>query len=82
MTNRRVSPLYTYLLLEVCGDGCGMDNTTLYKIFEPLFTTGEYGRSAGIGLPTAYGIVKQNNFIQKPSETLNPDTVPWISLCV
>lgn len=49
-----------HAMLAVHDDGCGMDRAVLDRVFEPFFTTKTAGSGPGLGLPTAYGIVKQN----------------------
>ncbi len=51
-------PQGPYVFFKVADDGCGMDQGTLEKIFDPFFSTKFAGR--GLGLSAVIGIVSEH----------------------
>lgn len=67
--DRAVVPAGDYAVIRVLDTGVGIPPDWLQKVFEPFFTTKRVGEGTGLGLSTAYGIVKQSGgFIFVDSE--------------
>jgi len=53
-------PAGPYVRVSVADTGIGIDPEVLPKIFDPFFTTREVGQGTGLGLASAYGIIKNH----------------------
>lgn len=67
--DRATLPPGRYVIVRVIDSGVGIPPEKRTKVFEPFYTTKRPGEGTGLGLSTAYGIVKQTGgFIFLDSE--------------
>lgn len=52
-----------YIIISITDTGIGIENATQQRIFDPFFTTGQMGRGTGLGLASAYGIIRNHGGI-------------------
>ena len=72
--DRVTVPVGEYVCLRVIDAGMGIPADKLQKVFEPFYTTKRTGEGTGLGLSTAYGIVKQTGGFIFVDSTLGEGT--------
>ena len=69
-----------YVRVSVGDTGKGMDKETQQRVFEPFFTTKAMGKGTGMGMASAFGILKNHNGIIYFTSTLGKGTTFCICL--
>ena len=67
-------------VLSCTDTGKGMDEKTRRRVFEPYFTTHEFGMSAGWGLAVCNGIIMQHGGLIRVASTPGEGSTFTISL--
>lgn len=68
------------IIITIADNGCGFSPDDMEKAFIPFFTTKPVGEGTGLGLSTAYGIIKGLGGDISLSSELNSGTVFTIRL--
>jgi PAS domain S-box-containing protein len=69
-----------YVRVSVVDTGTGMDKEVQKRVYEPFFTTKEMGKGTGMGLASAFGILKNHSGIIHFTSTPGKGTTFFIYL--
>ncbi len=69
-----------WVAVSIGDSGCGIAANDLPRVFEPFFTTKRTGRSAGLGLARAYGIIQQHGGFVSLDSQINVGTTVTVYL--
>jgi signal transduction histidine kinase len=67
---------HDWMIISILDEGTGIDAGDLEKIFEPFYTTKGIGKGTGLGLATAYGVVKMHRGRIDVKSTNRPEKGP------
>ena len=71
-----------FIEIAIQDNGCGMNETSQQKIFEPFYTTKEVGEGTGLGMSMAFAIVEEQGGTIKVKSTLDKCSLITIYLPV
>lgn len=66
--------------ISIKDNGCGMDQKTLGRVFEPFFSTRPIGKGTGLGLAIAHGIIQKHRGSLKANST--PSEGAEFTICI
>ena len=69
-----------YVAVSVADTGTGMDKEVQKRVYEPFFTTKMMGKGTGMGLASAFGILKNHNGVIHFTSTTGKGTTFFIYL--
>jgi PAS domain S-box-containing protein len=73
-----LEPGRRYVCVEVADDGTGMDDETLTRAFEPLFSTKRAAKGTGLGLATVLSFVQQIDGVVDLRSQPGEGTTVWL----
>ena len=74
----RYDEKYVTIIFE--DDGCGMDEKSVNKIFDPFYTTKPVGEGTGLGMSISYKVIKNHNGNIQVSSEIGKGTTFTIKL--
>jgi signal transduction histidine kinase/CheY-like chemotaxis protein len=78
--NGKNLPAASYVRIQVCDTGSGMDSATLQKAVEPFFSTKPLGKGTGLGLSMVHGLAVQLGGLLELSSQIGKGTVATLWL--
>jgi len=74
----KVAPQIDFVKLSISDTGVGMRQEIQKHIFEPFYSTKEFGQGTGLGLATVYGLVEQHGGVTQFTSIPGEGTVFYL----